>query len=199
MQEPTVAASDAYATNFGASLRELRMAKGMSQRELAQRAAGYGVKIDPTAITRIERGERDVRLGEGYILAFLVGANLSAMATRDPMIRYHEQEAAVRQALIAARESLVQALGHLAEVRAELAGLPDALRETEWSPEEWPRYMADEVARIFAPPPESGQGRFVFAPVSPEEAAGAVALVEAVIAGLIVKPKDLRGEHREEA
>lgn len=55
---------------FRRRLQEAREARGgMSQRELAARVANIGMKINQSAITRIERGERKVSLGEAIALA----------------------------------------------------------------------------------------------------------------------------------
>lgn len=174
--QQTKSGGDAYAVNFGASLRERRTARGMSQRELAERVARKGLRLDPTAVTRIERGERDVRLGEAIVLAWELDASLSEMWSRDPMTGYHEHEADVRRALITAREALVEALEHYAAVRTELRNLPDASKANEWTPDEWAGYMAREIT-------STTLGSF--GPASTEEATGADALVSAVLAGLI--------------
>jgi transcriptional regulator with XRE-family HTH domain len=55
---------------FRRRLQEAREARGgMSQRDLAARLADIGYRLSQSAITRIERGERKVSLGEAIALA----------------------------------------------------------------------------------------------------------------------------------
>jgi transcriptional regulator with XRE-family HTH domain len=55
---------------FGARLREERDQRGWSQQEVSRRlAAELGIRVHSTAITRIELGERSVRLSEAQAIA----------------------------------------------------------------------------------------------------------------------------------
>lgn len=57
----------------GRALRLLREQEGWSQAELASRVEPEGLRLDPSAVARIERGERDVRVGELLALAAGLG------------------------------------------------------------------------------------------------------------------------------
>lgn len=59
---------------FGARLRELRNAQGMTQAGLAGLAAArFGLTLDPSAIARLEKGQRAIRLNEAAALAVALG------------------------------------------------------------------------------------------------------------------------------
>jgi len=90
---------------FGQSVRERREQLGLSQRALAEMLGVHHLKLDPTAITRIEKGQRAVRLGEAvmiasalkvplnYLLAERTTVNLLAEATRLQSLRDRARDA----------------------------------------------------------------------------------------------------------
>lgn len=57
------------ADRFGSRVRLVREARGLSQRELARLLTEAGYRIDASAITRVERGERAARLPEAVAIA----------------------------------------------------------------------------------------------------------------------------------
>lgn len=58
-------------------MREMREEKQWSQKRLAEvLLQGAGIKLDPSAITRIELGERDVKLQEAVAIAGVLGFRL---------------------------------------------------------------------------------------------------------------------------
>lgn len=68
---------------FGQNLARLREKQGISQSGLARAMAGQGFTFHQTTISRIEAGERPVRLAEATALAELVGAGVGDL-TRPP-------------------------------------------------------------------------------------------------------------------
>ncbi|GAA4176348.1 hypothetical protein GCM10022287_23380 [Gryllotalpicola koreensis] len=60
-------------------MREARQEFGWSQQKLADRLADSGLKLDPTAITRIEKGQRSVRLSEAVTIAAELGIDLNEL------------------------------------------------------------------------------------------------------------------------
>lgn len=64
---------------FGARVRQARTERGWSQRELAADLAAKGIKLDPSAITRLEKGQRPIRLDEAATLAEIFGIPLEEM------------------------------------------------------------------------------------------------------------------------
>lgn len=69
--------------NFGESLRRIRETKGWSQRLLADVLEQAGLKLDPSAITRIERGAREVKLREAVAMASALGVDISRLIHED--------------------------------------------------------------------------------------------------------------------
>lgn len=54
---------------FGARIRKLRDEYETTQALLAQMVEDHGVKLDPSAIARLEKGERSIRLNEAVAFA----------------------------------------------------------------------------------------------------------------------------------
>lgn len=67
--------------NFGESVRRVRQVKGWSQRELADR---LDIRLDPTAITRIENGTRDVKLAEAHSICSALGITIEDAVSYTP-------------------------------------------------------------------------------------------------------------------
>lgn len=107
---------------FGQQLRARRERLNITQSTVAMNLALFhGIKLDATAITRIEKGSRAIRLNEAVAIADVVDAPLAAMLSLAPA-----GEDAIRQA---ERERLmaVTAAGQIrgqlqqAEVLADVA------------------------------------------------------------------------------
>jgi len=81
-QEPTAANDDQRRAptpeqTFAARVKERREFLGMSQTQLAQHLRDYQrLDLDGTAITRIERGDRRVRLDEAVAITLVLGLDL---------------------------------------------------------------------------------------------------------------------------
>lgn len=79
-----------FGESFGRKLRTAREQKGWSQRELAAALQTRGVKLDPSAVTRIERGTREVKLREAATMADCLNVDLNELLTPqigDPLSR----------------------------------------------------------------------------------------------------------------
>lgn len=69
-------------TVFARRLRQERIAKGIAQSELARRmSARLGSAIDGSAITRVEKGERSVKLEEAVAAADILAVPLASLVT----------------------------------------------------------------------------------------------------------------------
>lgn len=95
---------------FGKAVRKAREDKSWSQRELADKM--QRAKLDPTAITRIENGSRDVKLGEAVELCEVLDIWIEDAVAweHDPERRFGEYVTLMRRALLMSRKSMVQAL-----------------------------------------------------------------------------------------
>lgn len=75
---------------FGAEVAERRQVMGLSQKALADRLAEYGLKVDASAISRVETGTRALRISEAIVIAQVLGFSLEDVA--DPLPPQHEFE-----------------------------------------------------------------------------------------------------------
>lgn len=100
---------------FARNLRRLRESLGWSQAELADRLRNAGLlQMHATTVSRIEKGERIVRLGEGAQIARVLRTDISAMTRMLP-----EEAAELRESMIAAELAAL-------ELRRATGGFEDA-------------------------------------------------------------------------
>lgn len=64
---------------FGQAVRAHRAQKGWSQRQLAELLEPVGIDVDASAVSRIEKGTRAVRLSEAVILAQVLDVPLETL------------------------------------------------------------------------------------------------------------------------
>lgn len=96
---------------FGENLRRLREEREISQSGLAREMAEKGFAFHQTTISRIEAGERPVRLAEAIALASIVGTDIGSL-TLPPSVAtsamsLREQRERVSEALTGAAYSLI--------------------------------------------------------------------------------------------
>lgn len=127
---------------FSERLRQYREASGISQAALAKQ-----VGLDPTAITKIEKGNRSIRLDEAVAITdALRRSSLGASYTLMQMITPTRWDA---------RAALENCLDHIAQLdhRADLmrGEREDLLKAAE----QWRRQIAEEEADGQAPIPDA--------------------------------------------
>lgn len=84
---------------FANRLREARMARGMSQVELARQLAERGHARDASAITRIEKASLSVRIEEAVAIADIFGVDVGLLLTPDlPPLRQQLAEEELHRA-----------------------------------------------------------------------------------------------------
>jgi transcriptional regulator with XRE-family HTH domain len=98
---------------FGAAVKKAREGRGISQRELSQQLRTVQVTLDPSAIARIESGQREAKVGEVSALLHILGMHWDT-DLRDPIDDIVDGLHAGYFALIAARENAVKAADALA-------------------------------------------------------------------------------------
>lgn len=86
----------------GKRFRALRTEKDLTQAAVAARLEESGLSLDPTAITRIERGSRTLRLGEAVAIAAALDTSLERVLL-DVAPEEHARTA-VRQAVVKVRD-----------------------------------------------------------------------------------------------
>lgn len=132
-----------FGQSFGRNVRAAREQKGWSQRQLASALQKRGVKLDPSAVTRIERGAREAKLREAVAIAECLSVDLRELVTaeaHDPwsvaVDLRRQAEACLYTGWVALAQFgiLVQALTSLLEVSpptranlTKLKGWPDGL------------------------------------------------------------------------
>lgn len=65
--------------SFGRMVAFTRERKGLSQRELAERLAAVGMKVDGPAVSRLEKGTRALKLAEAYKVAEALDVSLQLL------------------------------------------------------------------------------------------------------------------------
>jgi transcriptional regulator with XRE-family HTH domain len=101
-------------STFANKLRDLREEKRLSQSQVAAMLSDkHGIKLDPTAITRLEGGSRTLRLDEAVALADVLGTSLDRMLGQETEELLSEQEREV-QTQITRLESETRLLIHAA-------------------------------------------------------------------------------------
>ena len=94
--------NDSIAKVFARRLRQERVSRGLSQTEFASRLAErLGVATYPTTITKIEKGEREIKLGEAIAIAEILDLPLSALT--DDKSSFDDEIASLHQELDEAR------------------------------------------------------------------------------------------------
>lgn len=111
---------------FGNAVRQLRESLGMSQGRMAMKMIEAGwVKFYQTTISRIEKNERPVRLGEALAMAEILGVSLDVLAGGDPSAAMasaagrHTLEREVRES----RRALELLAGELSKIETQLAAV----------------------------------------------------------------------------
>jgi transcriptional regulator with XRE-family HTH domain len=117
---------------FARRLREERTRAGLSQAALAERlTALLGQKVDASAITRIEKHERAVRLDEAVVIAELLDLPLPAMLRDSESV--DEQVAELRRDLSLAQWRASQAEEELQQAQDSMTAIRRLIDELEAS------------------------------------------------------------------
>lgn len=108
---------------FAQRLRQERMRAGLSQTQLATRvSSALGVTVYGTAVTRMEKGERVVKLDEAVAIAGVLGVDLTALLVSTSEIERVLQEQ---------RAALASAQSRFEEARDEVSRLTLIVRHLE--------------------------------------------------------------------
>lgn len=73
---------DQLGGTFAERAKTARLRADLTQQQLSDRLSEAGVKLDTSAITRIEAGQREPRLGEALAIAQVLGFSLNNLAPR---------------------------------------------------------------------------------------------------------------------
>jgi transcriptional regulator with XRE-family HTH domain len=104
-------------SRFGDAVLKGRQALGLSQKTLAHRLTERGLAVDASAISRIEKGGRAIRLSEAEVIANALGFTLADVEQAlDPQDDFERRREAIGHALFAALQKCI-------DVADELDGL----------------------------------------------------------------------------
>ena len=114
-------------STFARRMRELREAAGMPQSHIANvLAMSHGIKVDPTAITRIERGTRTIRLDEAVAIASVFDHTVDEILR--PALSPEEQLLQAEQEIEAAQRRVERAVAEFEALQRRLEQLRTALK-----------------------------------------------------------------------
>lgn len=114
---------------FARRTRLLRDAFGWSQTGLAARLGEHGLKVDGTAITRLERGTRTIRLNEAVAIAHELGFTTVDTMLHGPLRTPEEELAQARADEAEAEQRATWALAEHAAARAKVRQLEQSATE----------------------------------------------------------------------
>lgn len=104
----------------GANVRSAREREGLTQRDLADVLAKYGWELDPTAITKIEKGSRSLRIGQLYLLARVLHSRPEDLI-RDQQESVNRDYRHVQRGLQATRQQIARNIREINSLRQALA------------------------------------------------------------------------------
>lgn len=145
----------------GRAVREARERLGITQRQLADRLEEVaGWRVDPTAITRIEKGERELRVSQVQALAKALDATPSEFFYDESMAIAEVREE-LHGCLRRARRDVARALEIVSEMPARTKHEPGLLVESglrDVDPEDYAAYVLRQV-RAWARSSEAERAR----------------------------------------
>lgn len=100
--------------NFGKLLKDARASHGWTQRDVADKLEERGLKIDSSAITRLEKGQREPRLREAIEISELLDFSLDLVAAADLTeiggeSQFARNEELMKREMEAARRKIINA------------------------------------------------------------------------------------------
>jgi len=102
---------------FGEEVLESRRLQRLSQKDLAELLRQRGLVLDASAISRIEKGARAIRLSEAAVIADVLGFSLSDVEhPRDPMDDFARHRKSIDAGIEAAFHSSLEVAGDVIEL-----------------------------------------------------------------------------------
>lgn len=132
VHDGAIGADERFSRNFGDNVRRARAVKGWSQRRLAEALDIRGVKLDPSAVTRIERGAREVKLREAAAIAQCLGVDIQELITpagREPLAVILQTLKSATDRMQAGRSALAEMASYLRAVEALLSQYPELVED----------------------------------------------------------------------
>lgn len=135
--------------NFARRMSELRAELGISQSELARKMVERGFDTySQMTVSRTEKGERPIRLGEARVIAEILGSRVDSMTRGTDREEYIALLAEIKRGLIKAILDTGQALW---DYRSALEAMGDSWR-SDLADDEEVRAAKDDVYTYFLHP-----------------------------------------------
>jgi transcriptional regulator with XRE-family HTH domain len=132
VHDEVIGADERFSRIFGDNVRRARTVKGWSQRRLAEALDIRGVKLDPSAVTRIERGAREVKLREAAAIAQCLEIDIQELITpagREPLAVIIQLLKSAADRMHAGRSALAEMASYLRAVEALLSQNPELVED----------------------------------------------------------------------
>lgn len=115
---------------IGGTIRQLRVASGMSQADLAEALGERGIKgMHPQTVAKIESGDRVLKYVEGVTMAAILAVDAAALARGDSkFIATAEYVLTLERRLLEWRIEFERLIDKWADVAVEVADLQEARR-----------------------------------------------------------------------
>lgn len=136
--------------DFAEQMKERRVAKGLSQTELAKVIARQGLRFHQTTVARIEEGEQPLKLVEALAIAGVLEMDLRQFVQVDPSTRFDQSASAMQERLAAAQGPLVGAATYLNMIAKLLDRHPEVLAKMRFSGDRKPRNTAEYLELLAA-------------------------------------------------
>lgn len=129
-----------FQRTVGAIIRELRTARGLTQAQLADALTHWGMPTGATAVTRMEQGDRPLKLSEAFAVAEVLNVPVDYLTTG------HDR--AVRLVLITRETARAEEAGQaLRDAGDALGGAQAQLRLLLWNLRESGEFLPEYLAR----------------------------------------------------
>jgi transcriptional regulator with XRE-family HTH domain len=148
---------------FGFLVTSFRNGKGLTQRQFAEKLTELGMKVDASAVSRIEKGERSVRLPEAMIIAEALDVEINSLVhySRSPSQEFRSARREANGSLHELQEAISKMYFHIWEVYCKLEKRPELLSTLEddtfgipESPEGYLDWVAQRLASSWKVSPE---------------------------------------------
>lgn len=141
---------------FGEAVAMMRKFEKLSQRDFAEKLTAKGMPVDASAVSRIEKGTRSVRLTEALTIAEVLNTDLEWLVSgsKTPSQELQSMRRAADRSLRLLVDPIVSVAFSVAEICEHLSRHPELLADlvdTDFgapsSPEEYVSWIARRVGR----------------------------------------------------
>ncbi|CPR83082.1 prophage regulatory ptotein [Mycobacteroides abscessus subsp. abscessus] len=161
MQEDAVDPAQAIETGFGERVRDFRIERGWTQRQLAER-----LSLDASAVSRLEQGTRAIRLGEAAQIAEVLGIDFADLVfgDLDPVSELQDLRNAAdshmritRRAAVLMTSAFLEVVEFLEENPTLLGALESTDLAAPASAEDYLEWVCKRVDYVFQTPETSNK------------------------------------------